>query len=49
VSWVLEWGARVKVIEPAELIDRVRTELAGALALYPVEKPAKPEKKTKSR
>ena len=47
VSWVLEWGARVKVIEPAELIDRVRNELAGALALYPA--PSKGEKKTKSR
>jgi predicted DNA-binding transcriptional regulator YafY len=52
VSWVLEWGARVKVIEPPELIDRVRSELLGALALYPVEapsKPAKPEKKSKSK
>ena len=49
VSWVLEWGARVKVIEPPELIDRVRAELAGALALYPAEKPPKAEKKSKSR
>jgi predicted DNA-binding transcriptional regulator YafY len=50
VSWVLEWGARAKVIEPPELIERVRAELAGALALYPAEKPAKPEAtKKKSR
>jgi predicted DNA-binding transcriptional regulator YafY len=34
VSWVLEWGARVKVIEPEDLADRVREELEGALALY---------------
>jgi predicted DNA-binding transcriptional regulator YafY len=34
VSWVLEWGARAKVIEPEELADRVREELEGALALY---------------
>jgi predicted DNA-binding transcriptional regulator YafY len=49
VSWVLEWGARAKVLEPPELIDRVRTELTGALALYPLEKPSKAERKTKSR
>jgi predicted DNA-binding transcriptional regulator YafY len=34
VSWVLEWGARAKVIEPEELALRVRDELEGALALY---------------
>jgi predicted DNA-binding transcriptional regulator YafY len=49
VSWVLEWGARAKVIEPPELIERVRTELTGALAFYPVEKTPKPEAKKKSR
>jgi predicted DNA-binding transcriptional regulator YafY len=49
VSWVLEWGARAKVVEPPELIERVRTELAGALALYPTEKPAKAEAKKKTR
>jgi predicted DNA-binding transcriptional regulator YafY len=50
-SWVLEWGARAKVIEPPELIERVRHELSGALALYPVpaEKPGKLEKKPKAR
>jgi predicted DNA-binding transcriptional regulator YafY len=47
VSWVLEWGARAKVVEPPELIERVRADLAGALALYPA--PTKTEKKTKSR
>lgn len=34
VSWVLEWGARAKVIEPPELVERVREELEGALAHY---------------
>jgi predicted DNA-binding transcriptional regulator YafY len=34
VSWVLEWGARAKVVEPEELADRVREELQGALGLY---------------
>jgi len=42
VSWILEWGARAKVLEPPELISRVRAELTGALALYPAEKPPKP-------
>jgi predicted DNA-binding transcriptional regulator YafY len=34
-SWVLEWGARAKVHEPPELVQRVQEELAGALARYP--------------
>jgi predicted DNA-binding transcriptional regulator YafY len=46
VSWILEWGARAKVLEPPELIERVRNELAGALALYP---PSKSDDKPKSR
>lgn len=33
-SWVLEWGARAKVIEPPELVERVREELEGALKGY---------------
>jgi predicted DNA-binding transcriptional regulator YafY len=33
-SWVLEWGARAKVHEPPELVQRVQEELAGALARY---------------
>lgn len=33
-SWVLEWGARAKVIEPEELVQRVRSELAEALQSY---------------
>ncbi len=33
-SWVLEWGARAKVIEPEELAQRVRSELAEALQSY---------------
>jgi predicted DNA-binding transcriptional regulator YafY len=34
VSWILEWGARAKVIEPPELIKKVRDELTGALSHY---------------
>ena len=47
VSWVLEWGARAKVVEPEELADRVREELEGALALYSgsAKRPRKPTKK----
>jgi predicted DNA-binding transcriptional regulator YafY len=33
-SWVLEWGARARVVEPAELAERVRAELEGALKGY---------------
>jgi predicted DNA-binding transcriptional regulator YafY len=33
-SWVLEWGARATVIEPAELKGRVLGELEEALAKY---------------
>lgn len=34
VSWVLEWGGRARVLEPPELIERVKTELESALAQY---------------
>lgn len=34
VSWVLEWGRRARVVEPEELVERVREELKGALELY---------------
>jgi predicted DNA-binding transcriptional regulator YafY len=34
VSWVLEWGGRARVVEPPELVERVRTELAQALSGY---------------
>lgn len=34
VSWVLEWGARAKVLEPEELVERVHAELEAALAGY---------------
>jgi predicted DNA-binding transcriptional regulator YafY len=34
VSWVLEWGRRARVIEPPELVERVREELEGALGHY---------------
>ncbi len=34
VSWVLEWGRRARVVAPPELANRVREELARALALY---------------
>jgi predicted DNA-binding transcriptional regulator YafY len=33
-SWVLEWGQRARVVEPPELVERVRTELEGALKGY---------------
>lgn len=34
VSWVLEWGPRARVVEPPELLERVRDELDGALKNY---------------
>lgn len=33
-SWVLEWGARARVIEPPELLERVERELSEALSAY---------------
>ena len=33
-SWVLEWGQRARVVEPPELVDRVKAELEGALKGY---------------
>lgn len=33
-SWILEWGARARVVEPPELVARVEQELGEALALY---------------
>ncbi len=33
-SWVLEWGARARVVEPEELVERVRGELEAALGGY---------------
>ncbi|HVU04810.1 MAG TPA: WYL domain-containing protein, partial [Polyangiaceae bacterium] len=33
-SWVLEWGARARVVEPPELVERVKAELEGALRGY---------------
>jgi predicted DNA-binding transcriptional regulator YafY len=38
-SWVLEWGARARVVEPAELVERVRAELEGAIKGYKKTKP----------
>ena len=34
VTWVLEWGKHARVVEPPELIARVKDELTGALSLY---------------
>ncbi len=34
VAWVLEWGPRARVVEPPELVDRVKSELQAALAAY---------------
>lgn len=36
-SWVLEWGARAQVVEPPELVERVRGELEQALQHYDVQ------------
>lgn len=33
-SWVLEWGARAHVVEPPELVERVKAELSDALDSY---------------
>ncbi|MBK7579150.1 MAG: WYL domain-containing transcriptional regulator [Myxococcales bacterium] len=44
VSWVLEWGPRAKVIEPPELVERVRGELEQAARLYGVPKRRKSPK-----
>jgi predicted DNA-binding transcriptional regulator YafY len=44
VSWVLEWGRRARVIEPPELVERVREELEGALAHYRGAKKPAPKK-----
>jgi predicted DNA-binding transcriptional regulator YafY len=33
-SWILEWGPRARVVEPPELVERVRTELGKALGQY---------------
>ncbi|HLV64651.1 MAG TPA: transcriptional regulator [Polyangiaceae bacterium] len=41
VSWVLEWGRRARVVEPEELVERVREELKGALELYQDARPTK--------
>ena len=35
-TWILGFGETAKVIEPAELVERVRKELTGALAQYAV-------------
>jgi len=45
VSWVLEWGGRARVVEPPELIERVKAELESALTHYKDEKKA-PSKRT---
>jgi predicted DNA-binding transcriptional regulator YafY len=44
VSWVLEWGRRARVIEPPELVERVREELEGALSHYRAAKKPAPKK-----
>ncbi len=33
-SWVLEWGERARVVEPPELVERIKTELKNALRHY---------------
>lgn len=45
-SWILGWGCTAKVVEPEELVVRVREELEGALRKY---LPAEGETKTTIR
>jgi predicted DNA-binding transcriptional regulator YafY len=33
-SWILEWGKRARVLEPPELVEQIKDELAGALEGY---------------
>jgi len=47
VSWVLEWGPRVRVLEPPELLERVVNQLREAFEQY--EGPVPPAKKVKRR
>jgi predicted DNA-binding transcriptional regulator YafY len=49
VSWVLEWGQRARVIEPPELVERVRAELVAALDKYDSEhdEASKPKKNSR--
>ena len=44
-TWILGFGDTARVVEPPELIERLRRELTGALALY--DTPAAPVKRTK--
>ncbi len=44
VSWILEWGPRVRVVEPPELVDQVREELVAALSQYQPVKPGVPKR-----
>lgn len=49
-TWILGFGDTARVVEPPELVDRVRRELAGALARYdapPAVLPAAPAPKRK--
>lgn len=51
-SWVLEWGGRARVVQPPELVERIRSELEQALEGYKKGKKAKlarPAKKAKKR
>jgi predicted DNA-binding transcriptional regulator YafY len=48
-TWVLGFGDTARVVEPAELVARVRKELAGALAQYePEAKAGKASRSTRS-
>jgi len=50
-SWVLEWGERARVVEPPELVERVRNELKNALKHYtsPAPTPAASAKAAKTK
>jgi predicted DNA-binding transcriptional regulator YafY len=44
VSWVLEWGGRARVVEPPELVERVKAELEAALSHYQGERKSSPKR-----
>jgi predicted DNA-binding transcriptional regulator YafY len=48
-SWILEWGKRAKVIQPPELVQRVKDELEAALGAYDDSELGSRKKRTSER
>jgi predicted DNA-binding transcriptional regulator YafY len=48
-SWILEWGPRVRVVEPPELLESVKAELTHALAQYAAPPQARKKAATRSK